>query len=81
MANEMGNLGDFIGREESYREFTSEIEGLPDGYYAIFEYSSEYEYTEAHTESILLHQDDRRRWKVLSFQYDYKGGRSVPEED
>ena len=28
MANEMGNLGDFIGREESYREFTSEIEGL-----------------------------------------------------
>ena len=81
MTNEMGNVGNLISREETYREFTSEIEGLPDGYYAIFEYISEYENTEAHTESILLHQDDKRRWKILAFQYDYKGGRDVPEEE
>ena len=79
MSREMENMGDFISRKETYREFNSQMDGMPDGYYAIFEYSSNYKSTEDHTEALLLHQDDKRKWRVIGFQYDYKGGKDAPE--
>ena len=54
------------------KEFTSQLEGLPDGFYVKVEYSSNYENTYDHTEVVLLRQSDQLEWKIIDFNYEYK---------
>ena len=74
-------FGDFIGRKETHREFRSSWEGLGDGYYAIFEYISNYENTVEHSERIILHQDHRGKWRILDYGYLFTEGKNYKEYD
>ena len=76
----MVSFGDFNGRKEVSREFKSSWEGLPDGYYAVFQYESIYKHTEKHSEQLFLHQDDKRKWRVLDYSYDFTEGESYTED-
>jgi len=68
----MVEFGEFGGRTEVSREFKSSMEGLPNGYYAIFQYASNYKNTLQHLEQLILHQDDKRRWRILDYSYEFK---------
>ena len=68
----MVEFGEFGGRREISREFKSSMEGFSNGYYAIFQYESNYKNTLHHTEQLILHQDDKRRWKILDYTYEFR---------
>jgi len=74
----MVSFGEFGGRREVSREFKSSMEefpgmeGFPNGYYAIFQYESNYKNTLQHSEQLILHQDDKRRWRILDYSYEFK---------
>tara|TARA_B110000263_G_scaffold231705_1_gene227191 strand:+ start:198 stop:683 length:486 start_codon:yes stop_codon:yes gene_type:complete len=74
----MVEFGEFGGRREISREFKNSMEefpgmeGFPNGYYAIFQYESNYKNTLQHSEQLILHQDDKRRWKILDYSYEFK---------
>ena len=70
ISNMMNSFGDFEGRTEASREFKSSFEGLSDGYYAIFSYKSNYKSTLEHTEELVLHQNNKRKWKILVYSYE-----------
>ena len=76
----MVSFGEFGGRREVSREFKSSMEGLPDGYYAVFQYESNYKNTLQHSEQLILHQDDKRNWKILDYSYEFKDGEGYIEE-
>ncbi len=76
----MVSFGEFGGRREVSREFKSSMEGLPDGYYAIFQYESNYKNTLQHSEQLILHQDDKRNWRILDYSYEFKDGEGYIEE-
>ena len=65
------SFGNFIERNEVSRKFNSQLEGLPDGYYATFQYESKYNKTHYHTEQLIMHQDDKRKWRILEYSYNY----------
>ena len=68
----MVEIGEFEGRREVSREFKSSMEGFPDGYYAIFQYESNYKNTSQHSEQLILHQDDKRKWRILDWSWEFK---------
>ena len=68
----MVSFGEFGRRNEVSREFKSSMEGLPDGYYAVFQYESNYKNTLQHSEQLILHQDDKRKWRILDYSYEFK---------
>ena len=68
----MVEFGEFGGRREVSREFKSSMEGFPNGYYAIFQYASNYKNTLQHSEQLILHQDDKRKWRILDYSYEFK---------
>ena len=76
----MVSFGEFGGRREVSREFKSSMEGLPDGYYAVFQYESNYKNTLQHSEQLILHQDDKRNWRILDYSYEFKDGEGYIEE-
>ena len=69
LEHDMVEFGEFGGRIEVSREFKSSLDGQPDGYYAIFEYKSNYKNTSEHYEQLILQQNDKRRWKIISWNY------------
>ena len=71
---EFGNLG---SRRVTQRNFKSEIEGMEDGFYVFIEYSSQYENTKEHTEYLLLKQNDKAKWEIFDYNYEFK---NVKEE-
>ena len=79
MTQMMNSFGEFSGRKEVYRNFVVnpiEIDpilgGFPDGYYAEFKYESSYKNTINHLETIILHQNNKSKWKVLDYSYEFK---------
>ena len=83
----MTSFGEFNGRKEIFRNFRinpSEIDpmlaGFPDGYYAEFQYESNYKNTTNHSERLILHQDHKRKWRVLDYNYEFVEGEGYSEE-
>ena len=74
----MVSFGEFVGRREVSREFKSSMEefpgteGFPNGYYAIFQYESNYKNTLQHSEQLILHQDDKRKWRIFAWNWEFK---------
>ena len=68
----MLEFGDLESRTVTQRNFQSQIEGQEDGFYVFIEYSSQYENTKAHTEYLVLKQNDKAKWEILSYTYDWK---------
>ena len=69
LEHDMVEFGEFGGRIEVSREFKSSLDGQPDGYYAIFEYATNYKNTSEHSEQLILQQNDKRKWKIISWNY------------
>jgi hypothetical protein len=75
----MVDIGEFLGRREIFRQFATNplvfnelLLNFPDGYYAIFQYESNYKNTLQHSEQLILHQNDKRKWRVLDWSWDFK---------
>ena len=68
----MLDYGNLESRIVTQRNFQSQIEGQEDGFYVFIEYSSQYENTKAHTEYLVLKQNDKAKWEILSYTYDWK---------
>jgi len=68
----MLEFGNLKSRTVSQKYFQSEIEGMEDGFYVFIEYDSQYENTKEHTEQLLLKQNDKAKWEVLDYNYEFK---------
>ena len=87
MTQMMNSFGEFSERKEIYRNFVVnpiEIDpilgGFPDGYYAKFQYESNYKNTINHLETIILHQDHKSKWKVIDYSYEFLENDSYKED-
>tara|TARA_B100000900_G_scaffold154209_1_gene130958 strand:+ start:88 stop:522 length:435 start_codon:yes stop_codon:yes gene_type:complete len=72
MSNLMQEFGEIQNRQVINTEFKSEIEGLDDGFYVIIEYEVNYTKTRNHIEYLLLRQNDKLKWKIIDFQYQFQ---------
>ena len=65
----MLEFGNLESRTVTQRYFQSQMEGMEDGFYVVIEYNSQYENTKAHTESLLLKQNDKAKWEIANYNY------------
>ena len=72
MSNLMEEFGEIQNRQVINTEFKSEIEGLDDGFYVVIEYEVNYTKTRNHIEYLLLRQNDKLKWKIIDFQYQFQ---------
>ena len=68
----MNEFGEIKERTMITTSFQSSIEGLEDGFYVSIEYSSNYKNTINHEENLLLKQNDKAKWKIINYNYNYK---------
>jgi hypothetical protein len=68
----MLEFGGLESRTVTQRNFQSQIEGMEDGFYVFIEYSSQYENTKEHTEYLLLKQNDKAKWEIFDYNYEFK---------
>jgi len=68
----MNEFGDIKERTMITTSFQSSIEGLEDGFYVSIEYSSNYKNTINHEENLLLKQNDKAKWEIINYNYNYK---------
>ena len=68
----MLEFGNLESRNVIKKYFQSEIEGVEDGFYVFIEYNSQYEKTTKHTEFLLLKQNDKFKWEVVDYNYEFK---------
>ena len=68
----MLEFGNLESRIVTQRNFQSQVEGMEDGFYVFIEYSSQYENTKEHTEYLLLKQNDKAKWEIFNYNYEFK---------
>ena len=68
----MLEFGNLASRTVTQRDFQSQVEGMEDGFYVFIEYSSQYENTKEHTEYLLLKQNDKAKWEIFDYNYEFK---------
>ena len=68
----MLEFGNLESRTVTQRNFQSQVEGMEDGFYVFIEYSSQYENTKEHTEYLLLKQNDKAKWEILDYNYEFR---------
>ncbi|HIG32416.1 MAG TPA: DUF4019 domain-containing protein [Flavobacteriales bacterium] len=68
----MLEFGNLESRTVTQRDFQSQAEGMEDGFYVFIEYSSQYENTKEHTEYLLLKQNDKAKWEIFDYNYEFK---------
>ena len=68
----MNEIGTLESRQETDKEFQSEVKGMEDGFYVIINYKVYYENTLEHKEHILLKQNDKMKWEIVNYNYEFK---------
>ena len=68
----MFEFGDIEDRKVTQTYFQSEIEQLEDGFYVVINYDVNYKNTKEHTENLLLKQNDKTKWEILHYNYEFK---------
>ena len=68
----MLEFGNLESRTVTQRDFQSQVKGMEDGFYVFIEYSSQYENTKEHIEYLLLKQNDKAKWEILDYNYEFK---------
>ena len=68
----MLEFGNLESRTVTQRNFKSEIEGMENGFYVFIEYNSQYENTKEHIEYLLLKQNNKAKWEILDYNYEFK---------
>ena len=72
MNNLMLEFGGINSRKVTQTYFQSEIEQLEDGFYVVINYDVNYKKTKEHTENLLLKQNDKTKWEILYYNYEFK---------
>ena len=68
----MLEFGELESRKTTEKKFQSEVEGMEDGFYVLIEYTSSYTNTIDHNEHILLKQNDKKKWEIVDYNYEFK---------
>ena len=68
----MLEFGNLKSRTVIQRNFKSQIDGMEDGFYVSIEYSSQYKNTQEHTEYLLLKQNDKAKWEIFDYNYEFQ---------
>ena len=68
----MLEFGGINSRKVTQTYFQSEIEQLEDGFYVVINYEVNYKKTKEHTENLLLKQNDKAKWEILYYNYEFK---------
>ena len=68
----MLEFGDLESRRTTDKKFQSEVEGMEDGFYVFIDYRSSYTNTIDHNEHILLKQNDKTKWEIVDYNYEFK---------
>ena len=69
LVNEIGKLE---SRFVSEKYFESNVEGMGNGFYVFINYKVDYENTKNHLEHLLLKQNDKMKWKIVNFSYEFQ---------
>ena len=68
----MLEFGELESRKTTEKKFQSEVEGMEDGFYVFIDYTSSYTNTIDHNEHILLKQNDKTKWEIVDYNYEFK---------
>jgi len=68
----MLEFGGLESRKATEKKFQSEVEGLEDGFYVLIDYTSSYINTINHSEHILLKQNDKIKWEIVDYNYEFQ---------
>jgi hypothetical protein len=68
----MLEFGKLESRKTIEKKFQSEVEGMEDGFYVFIDYTSSYTNTINHNEHILLKQNDKTKWEIVDYNYEFK---------
>ena len=68
----MLEFGELESRKTTEKKFQSEVEGLEDGFYVLIDYTSSYTNTINHSEHILLKQNDKIKWEIVDYSYEFQ---------
>ena len=68
----MLEFGNLESRTVTRKDFQSQVEGMEDGFYVFIEYNSQYKNTKEHTEYLLLKQNDKAKWEIYDYNYEFK---------
>jgi len=63
---------DLENRKVTEKYFQSEIEGMEDGFYVFINYAVTYTNTKNHAEHILLKQNDKAKWEIVDYNFEFK---------
>tara|TARA_B100000795_G_scaffold264599_1_gene245273 strand:- start:924 stop:1355 length:432 start_codon:yes stop_codon:yes gene_type:complete len=64
-------FGGLISRNSVEKRFQSEIDGMENGFYVFIDYETDYSNTSKHNEHILLKQNDKNKWEIIDYNYDF----------
>lgn len=70
--NLMLEFGGLENRKVTEKKFKSEVEGMEDGFYVFIDYKVSYLNTINHNEQILLKQNDKTKWEIVDYNYEFK---------
>ena len=65
-------FGGLESRKVTEKKFKSEVEGMEDGFYVFIDYKVSYLNTINHNEQILLKQNDKTKWEIVDYNYEFK---------
>ena len=68
----MNEIGFLQKRSIINTYFQSEIDGLENGFYVFIEYQVSYSNTKNHLEYLILKQNDKFEWKIISFEWEFQ---------
>ena len=68
----MLEFGRLESRQVTEKKFKSEVEGMEDGFYVFIDYKVSYLNTINHNEQILLKQNNKSKWKIVDYNYEFK---------
>tara|TARA_B100001287_G_C22667484_1_gene523564 strand:+ start:160 stop:591 length:432 start_codon:yes stop_codon:yes gene_type:complete len=68
----MNEIGFLQKRSIINTHFQSEIDGLEDGFYVFIEFQVSYSNTKNHLEYLILKQNDKFEWKIISFEWEFQ---------
>ena len=68
----MLEFGGLENRKITGKKFQSEVKGLEDGFYVLIDYTSSYTNTIKHSEHILLKQNDKKKWEIVDYSYEFQ---------
>jgi|TARA_B110000914_G_scaffold175459_1_gene156739 hypothetical protein len=68
----MLEFGALENRKATEKIFQSEIDGLENGFYVLINYAVSYTNTVNHNEHILLKQNDKKKWEIVDYNYEFQ---------